>query len=86
MSRVERVLAYVLIALIAVSVGTFFAIMIATGSGMAQADFDTPVWRIVAFTPYVGLPAALVAVIALVLTGGRSRAKANAAAQSGQRN
>lgn len=86
MSRTERILAYVLVALIAVSVATFFAIMIATASGMDQAAFNTPIWRAVAFTPWVGLPAAVLVVIALVVTGGRSRSKANAAVQNGTSN
>ncbi|UCR88794.1 multidrug ABC transporter ATPase [Mycetocola spongiae] len=73
----ERSLAYVLVALIAVSVIAFFAIMIGTGNGMAQADFDTPLWRAITFAPWVGLPGAFIIVIALVLGGGRGRSRAN---------
>lgn len=77
-SRFERVLAYVLVVLIAVSLIAFFAIMISTAMGMPAADYDTPLWRVIAFTPWIGLPVAFLFVIVLIIRGGRGRAKANA--------
>ncbi len=58
-----------------ISVGSFFAIMIGTWSGMSREDFGTGVWPAVAMTPYIGLPLAMLVLIALLVAGaiGRSR-------------
>lgn len=76
-SRAERVLAYLLIVFVAAAIIAFFAIMIGSASGMSQESFDTPVWRVVAFVPWVGLPLAFVMLFALVIIGGRGRSAAN---------
>ncbi len=75
-STIQRVLAYALLGVVIISVGSFFAIMIGTWTGMSQADFGTGLWPVVAMTPYIGLPLAMLVLIALLIAGaiGRSRA------------
>ncbi|GAB2520114.1 multidrug ABC transporter ATPase [Paramicrobacterium agarici] len=75
-SVVQRVLAYALLGVVLISVASFFAIMIGTWNGMEQADFGTGLWPVVAMTPYIGLPLAMIMLIALLVAGavGRSRA------------
>ncbi|MCW4458509.1 multidrug ABC transporter ATPase [Microbacterium sp. MPKO10] len=71
----QRVLAYVLVSVVILSVASFFAIMIGTWSGMAQSDFGTGFWPVVAMTPYIGLPLAMLVLIALLISGAVSRSR-----------
>lgn len=73
----ERVLAYALLAVVVLSVVCFFAIMIGTWNGMQQGDFADGIWPIITMAPYVGLPLAVLLLIALVLINGSQRSRAN---------
>ncbi|RLP83658.1 hypothetical protein D9V34_02240 [Mycetocola lacteus] len=76
-SRTERVLAYLLLVFVAAAIISFFAIIIGSSNGMTPESFDTPLWRVIAFVPWVGLPAAFIIVFVLIFIGSRGRAAAN---------
>jgi uncharacterized BrkB/YihY/UPF0761 family membrane protein len=65
-SRSERVLAFMLLALVLLSVGTFVAIMVGTMQGMGSDDF---------MVPYIGLPLAIVLLITLMVSSAVRRAR-----------
>ncbi|SEB98508.1 hypothetical protein SAMN04489806_2300 [Paramicrobacterium humi] len=73
----ERVLAYGLLVVVALSVASFFAIMIGTWNGMQQADFAKGLWPVVTMAPYAGLPLAVLMLVALVLISGSKRKRSN---------
>ena len=59
------------------SVAAIIAVLIAQASGMSGTAFTSGLWPVVAFLPYVGLPLAIVALIALTIVGLVRRAKQN---------
>jgi hypothetical protein len=72
-SRLERVLAAIVGAVIALSVLAFFAIIIGTWSGMGSADFSAGAWPSVTLMPLFGLPAGFILIIALLIVSTRRR-------------
>ncbi|WP_411720723.1 multidrug ABC transporter ATPase [Mycetocola sp.] len=74
-SRFERVLAFMLLALVLLSVGTFVAIMIGTMQGMGSDDFASGLWPVVVMVPYIGLPLAIVLLIVLMISSAVRRAR-----------
>ncbi|MGK9146371.1 multidrug ABC transporter ATPase [Plantibacter flavus] len=74
-SRPERILAYMVVTIVAASIAAFVAIMVGTATGLQQADFGSGVWPFVAMVPYVGLPLAFVLVIALMIVGAVRRSR-----------
>jgi TRAP-type C4-dicarboxylate transport system permease small subunit len=62
----DRILAFTALALAALSVICFFAIIIGSASGMEQDDFGTGIWPLVAGIPLWGLPIAFLLIIALL--------------------
>ena len=64
---VDRILAFSALGLAAASVLCFFAIIIGSGMGMDQAAFGEGLWPIVAVIPLLGLPAAFVMIISLLV-------------------
>ena len=73
--RRERVVAYIIVAAIGVSIVSFLAIIVGTWSGMNAADFGTGLWPAVAWTPYLGLPLGIVLIVWLVLSSARRRSR-----------
>ena len=73
--RRERIVAYIIVAAIGVSIVSFLAIIVGTWSGMNAADFGTGLWPAVAWTPYLGLPLGIVLIIWLVLSSARRRSR-----------
>ena len=72
--RIDRILAFMSLGLLALSIVCFFAIMIGSGAG---ADMATGVWPAVGFTVYFAPPIAFVMLLTvLIMTLGR-RARAN---------
>lgn len=65
--RIDRFLAFTALALAAVSVACFFAIIIGTAVGMEQESFANPPWPVVAALPLYGLPVAFAMIIALLV-------------------
>lgn len=74
-SRSERVLAFMLLALVLLSVGTFVAIMVGTMQGMGSDDFASGLWPVVVMVPYIGLPLAIVLLITLMVSSAVRRAR-----------
>lgn len=64
---IDRILAFMALGIALLSIGCFFAIMIGTATGMAQADFGHGVWPIVAAIPLYGLPVAFLMILALLI-------------------
>ncbi|MET0843712.1 MAG: multidrug ABC transporter ATPase [Mycetocola sp.] len=74
-SRFERVLAFMLLALVLLSVATFIAIMVGTMQGMGSDDFASGLWPVVVMVPYIGLPLAIVLLIILMISSAVRRAR-----------
>jgi TRAP-type C4-dicarboxylate transport system permease small subunit len=75
--RRERIVAYIIVVAIALSIVSFLAIIIGTWSGMNAADFGTGLWPAVAWTPYLGLPLGIILIVWLVLASARRRSRAS---------
>jgi hypothetical protein len=65
--RLDRFLAYAALTLAALSILSFFAIIIGTATGMDQKSFGTGVWPFLAALPLFGLPIAFLMIIALLI-------------------
>ena len=65
--RLDRFLAFAALALAALSVICFFAIIIGSAAGMSQDAFGEGIWPVVAAIPVWGLPVAFVMIIALLV-------------------
>lgn len=74
-SRFERILAFMLLALVALSVGSFIAIMVGTMQGMGSDDFASGLWPVIVMIPYVGLPLSIVLLIVLMVSSAVRRAR-----------
>ncbi|WP_394278759.1 multidrug ABC transporter ATPase [Microbacterium sp.] len=75
--RIDRILAFMSLGLLVLSIACFFAIMIASGSGMKQADFGDGIWPIVSLVVYVAPPIAFVLLLTLLIMTFVRRARAN---------
>jgi hypothetical protein len=73
--RNERVLAFMALAIVAVSIIAFFAILIAAGAGLTYKQFQSGIWPSVAILPDIGLPIAFVLILALLITNLRRRSR-----------
>ena len=73
-SRFERVLAFMLLAMVLLSVGTFVAIMVGTSQGMGSEDFSSGLWPVIVMVPYIGLPLAIVLLVTLMISSAVRRA------------
>ncbi|MET4638833.1 multidrug ABC transporter ATPase [Mycetocola sp. 2940] len=74
-SRFERILAFMLLALVALSVGSFIAIMVGTMQGMGSENFASGLWPVIVMIPYVGLPLSIVLLIVLMISSAVRRAR-----------
>lgn len=75
--RIDRILAFMSLGIAILSIVCFFTIMIATGSGMEQADFSQGIWPMVAAIPLFGLPIAFLMILALLIMSFVRRSRAN---------
>jgi len=73
----ERSLAYAIVFIIAVSVVSFLAVLIAGLNGVEREDFTTGVWPFLTWVSYVGLPLGLALLISLLIINMRRRARQN---------
>jgi len=71
--RLEKVLAAVVAGVIGTSVIAFFAIIIATWSGMQREEFGLGVWPMITLLPLFGLPLGFLVIIALLIVSTRRR-------------
>ena len=65
--RLDRVLAFTALTLAALSVISFFAIIIGSAAGMRQEDFAAGLWPFAAGIPMWGLPIAFLLIITLLI-------------------
>ena len=78
--RVERILAFMFIGLIALSVVCFIAVITATALGVgANDDFSKGLWPVVLVLPLIALPSAFCLLIALLVVNGVRRARTSRA-------
>ncbi|MBD8102235.1 multidrug ABC transporter ATPase [Plantibacter sp. VKM Ac-2885] len=74
-SRPERILAYMVVTIVAVSIAAFVAVMVGTATGLEQGDFAVGVWPVVTILPLVGLPIAFLMLITLIIVGAVRRSR-----------
>jgi FtsH-binding integral membrane protein len=75
-NRLERVLSYMILGIVALSLICFVAIIIATATGMSGEDFAQGLWPTVSVLPLVGLPLGMILIVALLLVSIRRRGRA----------
>lgn len=81
--RAERVLAYMFVGIVAISILAFVAVMIGTLAGAGENDgFSQGIWPAVLTLPLFGLPIAFLLLIALLIVSGVRRARAGRAGSS----
>jgi hypothetical protein len=73
--RLDRILAFMSLGLAVVSIGCFFAIMIARPAGVT--DFSQGIWPVIAVLPLIALPLAFLMILALLIMTFVRRARAN---------
>jgi len=71
-----------IVAIVALSIAAFFAMIIGTFAGMTGPDFARGIWPAIAYAPLIGLPIGFILIIVLLVLGirrrGREAANANA--------
>jgi hypothetical protein len=80
--RNERIMAYMIVAIVGLSIVAFFAVIIGTFAGMTGPDFAVGIWPAVAYLPLVGLPIGLLLIIALLIISIRRRGRETANAHT----
>lgn len=75
--RIDRILAFMSLGLLALSIVCFFAIMIGTASGMEQADFSGGVWPAVSLVVWTAPIIAFLLMLAVIIMSLVRRARAN---------
>lgn len=74
--RAERILAYMFVAIVGISILSFLAVMFGTLAGAAADDgFSQGIWPAVIMLPWFGLPLAFLLLIALLIVSGVRRAR-----------
>ncbi len=81
--RVERILAYMFVGLVGLSVLSFVAIVIGTVAGAGANDgFSQGIWPAVFVVPLIALPLAFALLIVLLVVNGIRRARASRSGSS----
>lgn len=74
-------MAYMIVAVVGLSIVAFFAVIIGTFAGMKGPDFAVGMWPAVAYLPLIGLPIGFLLIVALLILSirrrGREAANAN---------
>ncbi|HXD60912.1 MAG TPA: multidrug ABC transporter ATPase [Lacisediminihabitans sp.] len=73
--RNERVIAYMIVAIVGLSIVAFFAVIVGTFNGMTGPDFAQGIWPAVAYAPLIGLPIGFLLIIVLLVLGARRRGR-----------
>jgi hypothetical protein len=79
-NRSERLMAYAIVAVVALSLVCFVSVIVGTSMGAGADDgFSQGIWPAVFLVPYLGLPLAFLLIVALLVSNGvrRSRAAKN---------
>lgn len=74
--RTERVLIFMIAAIVVLSIASFAVIFIARVTG-AVTDFTTGAWPAISVLPLIGLPLAILLIIAYVVASGARRVREN---------
>ncbi|WP_241979529.1 hypothetical protein [Cryobacterium suzukii] len=75
-SRLERVLAYMVASVVGLSILAFIAVIIATAMGVGQNDgFSRGIWPPIFILPLYGLPIGFVLIIVLIISVGVRRSR-----------
>jgi Ni/Fe-hydrogenase subunit HybB-like protein len=81
--RAERILAYMFVGVVGVSILSFLAVMLGTLAGAGADDgFSQGIWPAVLMLPWFGLPLAFLLLIALLIVNGVRRARESRAGSS----
>ena len=75
--RIDRILAFMSLGLLALSIVCFFAIMIGTATGMEQADFGTGIWPVVSLIVWTAPVIAFALLLTVLIMSFVRRARAN---------
>ena len=73
--RLDRILAFMSLGLVVVSIVCFVAVIIARPAGVT--DFSQGIWPIVAVLPLIALPVAFLMIVGLLIVTFVRRARAN---------
>ncbi len=76
-TRFERVLAVMLVAIVFLSILSFVAIIVGTATGLERGDFQNGLWPVISFLPLIGLPIAFLMVLTLLIVGFTRRGREN---------
>ena len=81
--RAERILAYMFVGIIGISILAFLAVMFGTLAGAAADDgFSNGVWPFVIMLPWFGLPLAFLLLIALLIVNAVRRRRQSTSGSS----
>ena len=75
--RVDRILAFMSLGLLVLSIVSFFSIMVGTATGLGQSDFSTGIWPIVSVIVWVGPILAFAMILIVLISSFVRRARAN---------
>ena len=74
--RAERILAYMFVGIVGLSILAFIAVMVGTFAGVGASDgFSQGIWPIVLTLPLFGLPIGFLLLVALLIVNGVRRAR-----------
>ncbi|MHB1171129.1 MAG: multidrug ABC transporter ATPase [Lacisediminihabitans sp.] len=73
--RNERIIAYMIAAIVGLSIAAFLAVIIGTYAGLKATDFGAGIWPAILNLPLIGLPIGLVLIIVLLATSLRRRSR-----------
>lgn len=76
-SRLERVLAYAAVTIVALAVLAFFVTLVIGLTDSGREILASGGWPLVVWTSYIGLPIGFVLIITLLIVNNRRRAKDN---------
>jgi hypothetical protein len=75
-SRIERILAYMVAAVVGLSILAFIAVLIGTSAGVGNNDgFSQGIWPFVLTLPLFGLPFGFILLIALLVINAMRRSR-----------
>jgi len=75
-NRLERILAIMIVVIVALALVCFIAVIVATAAGVKSDGFSQGIWPTVFMVPYVGLPLAFLMIVALLVSNGVRRSRA----------
>ena len=72
-SRLEKILAAMVVGIVGISIVAFFSVIFGTFSGMTRDDFATGIWPVVSMLPLIGLPIGFVMILVLLAVSTKRR-------------